>query len=102
MIDLAQIPEELILARGRYATVRAAHEDEKARMAKLGGNLNSLVSMLVKMVQPDEGNEFGLQQLDNIIDAMRENVTLMAECGGKIHSLGAQRNQLKEEAWPKR
>lgn len=57
MLDLDTVPDSVIIARGKYATVRAAHEDEKKRLAKLCGEITTTASRILRTMQPEEDKE---------------------------------------------
>lgn len=98
MIDLSTIPEEIIMARGMYSTVRAKHEDEKKTLSILCGQLSSCATQVLRRMQPDndDGSPDGV---DKLISAGRATLTLMEECAQRIESLAKQRAELKTQAW---
>lgn len=97
MIDLAQIDNDTLMARGAYSTVRAAHEDAKKRLQMLCGELSSISSQVLRRMQPD--NDDVPQSVDELFAAAKKTLAAMDECVELIKSLAPQRASLKELAW---
>jgi hypothetical protein len=97
MIDLNTIPDETLLARGQYATVRAAHEDAKKKLSILCGNLSSAASQVLRRMQPDSDDV--PESVEDVLSAARATLTEMDLCVMSIESLAQQRAELKTLAW---
>ena len=97
MIDLSTIPEEIRLARGEYATVRAAHEDSKRDLQKICGQLSAIASQVLRRMQPD--NDDVPDSVETLICGARNILTLIEACTQEIESLAKQRAELKSKAW---
>jgi hypothetical protein len=100
MIDLTTIPNETLLARGVYSTVRAAHEDEKKELQKLCGQLSSVASQVLRTMQPD--NDDVPPSVDELLVNGRRTLDAMEACTQRIASLAKQRQEVKQQAWGKR
>lgn len=97
MIDLTTIPEATIIARGQYATIRGAHEDQKKRLAALCGELQTTAMQVLRRLQPSE---------DEIPESVAEMLTYgrmtmdrIEECAAAIDQLAKQRAELRPIAW---
>jgi hypothetical protein len=99
MINLADIDQAVIVARGEYATVRSAHEDAKKRLQMLCGQLSSTASQVLRRMQPD--NDDVPDSVDSLIASGRNTLVLMEACVAEIESLARQRAELKSKAWGK-
>lgn len=100
-VDLAAIDPALLVARGQYATVRAAHEDIKKSIVARCGAILSMTQRISQLVQPDTDKQIDMQMLDAYLFNLAEAVkSLEHQCDG-IGELEAQRKTLKELAWPK-
>lgn len=89
----------LMVLRGQYSTIRAAHEDRKADLAKLCGVLTSLSSQILRHMQPDNAIQPGstaplFAEAWTALDAM-------VTCSHDIAELARQRIELKPLAWGK-
>lgn len=99
MLDLSIIPEEVRRARGDYATVRAAHEDEKKALSTLCGRLSSVAAQVLRTMQPD--NDGVPDSVESLIASGRDTLQMMEQCSARIESLAKQRQELKAAAWSK-
>jgi len=97
-MDLSAISDDLLLARGRYSTVRAAHEDELKRLSILTGQLSAIGSQTLRIMQPADGEPCDIGAL--LKDA-RTTVDAIEQCSVRIIELAVQRKALKAEAWPR-
>lgn len=97
-MDLSTFDPDLILARGRYSTVRSAHEDELKRLQILAGQLSSASSQILRFMQPADGQPCDISGL--LKDAL---ITLhqIEQCAATINELAAQRAELRTVAWPR-
>ena len=102
MIDLTAIDPETILARGQYATVRSAHEDEKKRLSILCGQLSSASSQVLRVMQPGEDDAPDSVAVGSMIDGARATLGEIEKCVERIQGLAMQRAALKQPAWGKR
>jgi hypothetical protein len=99
MIDLNQISDAVLLARGCYATVRAEHEDAKKQLAVLCGQLGAVNAQVLRRMQPDHDEV--PESVSDLITAGRNTLDKMAESAALIESLAQQRAELKQSAWGK-
>jgi hypothetical protein len=99
MLNLADIDAVVLLARGQYATVRAAHEDAKKDLQMLCGQLSSVASQVLRKMQP--GEDEIPDSVASLIQAGRRTLDMMEETTSRIESLAKQRSELKKEAWSK-
>lgn len=99
MIDLASIDNDTIIARGQYATVRSAHEDEKKRLAVLCGQFTSISSQVLRLMQPDSDAAPDMDTVCGLIADGRELLGKITDSVGEIEGLAMQRAALKQSAW---
>jgi hypothetical protein len=99
MIDLTTIDEATLLARGQYATVRGAHEDEKQRLAILCGQFSAASAQVLRCMQPDGDTTPDMNAVRGLLAAMRDGVGRIEQCVSDIEGLAAQRAALKQAAW---
>ena len=100
-MDLTSLPQELLLARGEYATVRSAHEDAKKQMQMMCGALGAGAAQVLRSVQPADDSEPDLATVRDLIDNCRNIMAAMDACADTIFTLSQQRTELKPRAWPK-
>jgi hypothetical protein len=96
MIDLSTIPDDVMLARGQYSTVRAAHEDLKHKLSVKCGNLASLAAQILKRMQEDTE----ILPYDLLVNT-DETVHDISKMIDEMLILAKQRKELKVKAWPK-
>jgi hypothetical protein len=97
MLDLDEIGDVVLLARGKYSTVRGAHEDAKKSLQMLCGQLSTAAVKVLRRMQPD--NDDVPDSVDDLILGARNTMVLMEACIVEIESLAQQRRDLKELAW---
>ena len=97
MIDLTQIDDDTLMARGSYATVRGAHEDEKKNLSMLCGELSSTAAKVLRQMQPT-GDEVPTS-VDVLIAVGRSTLDAIEMCTKRIESLAQQKHDLKQQAW---
>ena len=98
MIDLDN--NELMIARGRYSTVRGQHEDAKLALSKLCGQLGATAAQVLRRMQPD--NDDVPESVAELMEGCRNTLTLMDACVAEIEELAKQRAALRGPAWGKR
>lgn len=101
MIDLDQIDPALILARGKYATIRSAHEEAKKQLQILCGGLSASSAQVLRAMQPDNG-EPDMEHVRALLANCRAAIEKIDTCADEIQALSEQRTALKPEAWPRR
>lgn len=101
MIDLTAISPELIVARGQYATVRAAHEDMKKAIVTRCGVIMTMTQRITQLSQPDNDKSIDAQALDGCMFALDDAIKALDLQCDQLCELEAQRKTLKELAWPK-
>ena len=89
----------LMLARGKYATARAEHEEAKKRLSVLCGQLSSSASLILRALQPDDNETVGVDALINSARSVLDDIEKTAE---QINLLAELRGKLKPEAWGKK
>lgn len=97
MFDFTQIDDATLLARGKYSTVRGAHEDAKKSLQVLCGQLSTAAVKVLRRMQPD--NDDVPDSVDDLVSGARNTIVLMEECIAEIESLAQQRRDLKSLAW---
>jgi hypothetical protein len=97
MLDLSTIPADVLLARGEYATVRAAHEDAKKSLQMLCGELSSTASKVLRRMQPD--NEAVPDSADELLADGRASLDAIELCVKQIEGLAQQKANIKQQAW---
>ena len=97
-MDLQTIPDDLLLARGRYSTVRAAHEDQLKRLQVLTGQLSAFGSQMLRFMQPADGEPC---DITGLIKDAKHTLESIEACASGINELAQQRAELKPIAWPK-
>ena len=97
MIDLTQIDDQTLMARGAYATVRGQHEDEKKNLSVLCGELSSTATKVLRQMQP-ERDEVPMP-VDVLLAAGRATLDAIELSAGRIVSLAQQKHGLKAQAW---
>ncbi len=100
MLDLNELPQALLLARGQYATVRSAHEDSKKQLQILCGKLGATSAQILRAMQPDnDGVPVGVGEL---MATCRLTLDSIESLTVQIEALAQQRADLKPVAWPKK
>lgn len=97
MIDLATLPDDLMIARGQYSTVRGMHEDELHRMQILCGQHASYGTQFLRRVQPSKGQLH--ESITPLIGDARDVLRQIEECAMRIEALAQQRAELRGKAW---
>lgn len=101
MIDLDNMDAELLLARGKYATVRSLHEDAKKNMQILCGGLGATAAQILRAVQPDNDALHDQEAVDSLLAACHKALASIEACAGNIRALAETRAALKPLAWPR-
>lgn len=97
MIDFAEVSTDVMLARGQYSTVRAAHEDAKKELQILCGKLSSVASRTLRHMQPD--NDAAPADFEQLLIEGRATLDQVGAACALITSLAQQRAALKPLAW---
>lgn len=100
-MNLDDIPQETIIARGQYSTVRGAHEDAKKQLSVLCGRLSSVSSQVLRYMQPDNDDAPPMAAVHDLMDMGRKYMDQIDACIAQINELDAQRAALKPLAWGK-
>lgn len=101
MLDLSKLDQATLLARGQYATVRSAHEDQKKSLQVLCGGLSAISVQVLRAMQPDNDASADMAHVAALLANGRAAVDNIAACTERIASLAEQRAALKPVAWPK-
>ncbi len=96
-MDLDAIDTETIIARGKYSTVRAAHEDAIKALQVACAALTSTGSRLLKKAQPD-GDEVPESPAE-LIDEGRQALDRAAALFATVAELAEQKRSLRPAAW---
>lgn len=102
MLDLTTIPEDTIIARGQYATVRSAHEDAKKQLSILCGQFANIAPMVLRAMQPAEDDAPDMRTVNELLATGKTALAKMEKCADEIEQLSMQRAALKGAAWGKR
>lgn len=97
MIDLSEIDRKVLIARGSYSTVRAAHENAKKELATACSALQSAAGQILRKMQPNDDSV--PESIDQLIGVGRLALLEIERIATKIESLAKQRAELKKEAW---
>jgi len=97
MVSIEKIPQETLINRGAYATVRGAHEDEKKNLQKICGQLSAIATQVLRKMQPDHDD--APDSVESLIESGRLLLDMMQACSERIESLAKQRQELKAKAW---
>lgn len=89
----------LMLARGRYSTIRARHEDLLKDLQKTAGMLTGLTAQILKGAQTDVDD--GLTNVNLLIDKARELIEDMQQITENVEHLAKKKAELKPQAWPR-
>lgn len=100
-MNFDDIPAEVIVARGKYSTVRGAHEDAKKQLSVLCGRLSSVSSQVLRYMQPANDDAPQMAAVHDLMQMGREYLDDIDACIVQINELDAQRSALKPEAWGK-
>lgn len=98
-MDFSTIPDSVLLARGKYSTVRAEHEDAKKQLQIHCGQLGSVAAQVLRAMQPDNDAEPG--SVAELLACGRNTLNAMETIALQVQALAAQRAELKPIAWPK-
>lgn len=95
MLNLDDISQEVLIARGKYSTVKGEHEEAKRKLHGLCSRLQIAMTVTLKRStsNPPEDVSDEILQMRQLLDEI-DRVTV------RIESLSAQRKALKEAAWP--
>lgn len=88
---------ELMLARGRYSTIRSEHEAAKAQLQILTGKVASLASQILKGAQPADNSQ--PINVAEQVGACRQVLDEIEQCLTRCAELAKQRAELKPAAW---
>jgi len=88
---------ELMLARGKYATIRAEHESRKVDLQKLTGMLSAAAAQALKRMQP--AHNAIPESIDELLAECRATVDNIQACAYEIARLAAEKAALKPAAW---
>lgn len=99
MLNFSEISQDILIARGQYSTVRAAHEDSKKGLSVLCGRLASVATQILRGMQPDnDGIPLDVKEL---LSSGREYLREIEVMTAEIEELAKQRAELKKLAWGK-
>lgn len=99
MIDFTAYSDEELRAKGQYSIVRQAHEKEKERMAKLTGQMQSVISTILRIVQPIDSGTLWISTAQHEINIAKKLISEIEECATNIADLQEQREELKDISW---
>lgn len=92
--DLSAVDAELLLARGKYATVRGACEDAIKALQKQAGELQSIPSIVLRKAQEGERVDNLLETFDKVLSDVKRQCEI-------VFDLYHQKEALKTDAWGK-
>jgi hypothetical protein len=96
-MDLSTIPNDVIMARGKYSTIRSAHEDSKKALQVLCGKLSSVSSRTLRQMQPD--NDVEPESVADLLAEGRKALDDIEATCKVIAALAQQRAELRPLAW---
>lgn len=99
MLDLNELPAELLINRGKYTSVRAAHEDALKAMQVKCGALAAAATAILRRVQIDDDQE--PSSVSDLLASARKLTDEIEQCAAEIDDLAKQRAELKPLAWPR-
>jgi hypothetical protein len=97
MEDLENV--DLMVARGKYSTIRAEHEDAKKELQLLCSALMALPQQILKNGQDDE------MKVDSAFELVKAAGEILKQLDRHllvVKQLEQQRAELKLAAWPKK
>lgn len=100
-MNLDEIPAEVLLARGKYATVRGAQEDSKKELSILCGGVSSTASQILRAMQPDNNSQPDMAAVLTWIEHCTKLLSKVEDCAHDIDNYDSQRRALKPLAWGK-
>lgn len=100
-MNLDDIPQEIIIARGQYATYRGAQEDAKKRLSILCGEVSAIASQVLRYMQPDGDGTPEIGAVMGLCSRGKQVLDRIEECAQEIDELDTIRRQLKPIAWGK-
>tara|TARA_R110000868_G_C10972514_1_gene770268 strand:- start:5406 stop:5714 length:309 start_codon:yes stop_codon:yes gene_type:complete len=98
MINFENYDSEMLLARGKYSTIRKEHEQAKKELSQLVGKLTSCASQILRKMQPDFDDVPASQS--DLLELARWTITEMEQTAARITSLAQQKEDLRSIAWP--
>lgn len=93
--------DALMLARGRFSTVRAQHEDEKKKLAMLCSQMGAIAPQILRYMQPDNDDTAEIGAVLGLLSLGRETLDRIEDSVSEIEVLSLHRSQLKKDAWGK-
>lgn len=95
-MDLSQIPDEVLIARGKYSTLNNALRDKRADMTKACTQIQTGLGLMLKHGTSDDAMTASpyIQQANDLLSEIER---LMAEC----HELISEKLILRDIAYPK-
>lgn len=100
-MNLDDIPQETIIARGHYATIRGEHEDAKKRLSILCGEMSAISSQILRYMQPDNESTPEIAAVMGLCSRGKELLDKIEECAHEIDDLDTHRRHFKPLAWGK-
>jgi hypothetical protein len=91
--------QDLMLARGRYSTVRAKHEDARKRLAVLCGAFAAIPAQVLRLAQPDGDAVPDGAAIGKLLADGGELLSKIVFQIDEIEGLAQQRASLKAAAW---
>ena len=98
MINFEKFDSEMLLARGKYSTVRKEHEQAKKELSQLVGKLTSCASQILRKMQPDFGD--APDDITDLLELGRWTISEMEKTAARITSLAQQKEDFRSIAWP--
>lgn len=100
-MNFDDIPQEVIIARGQYATVRGAHEDAKKQLSILCGEMSAISSQILRYMQPDNEATPEISGVMGLCSRGKQVLDKMEGCAHEISNLNDLRLEIKKAAWGK-
>lgn len=98
MINFEKYDSEMLVARGKYSTVRKEHEQAKKELSQLVGKLTSFASQILRKMQPDFDDE--VADINDLLELAKWTIAEVEKTSSRISSLAQQKESLRSTAWP--
>lgn len=90
---MTELSTELLITRGKYATLRAEYREAAARMTKFGQYATTAIATIGNSVQA------GLYESEYFATA-EDHLAKFLYAAGRVASIHKELAELKPEAWP--
>lgn len=95
-MNILDLPDDVLIARGKYSTLNSALRDKRADMAKICTQMQTILGMMLKHGSSDDAMT-AMPFAQQMRELLAEWDGLMAGC----HELVSEKLILREIAYPK-